>query len=156
MEFSGPVKMWHERVQAYKALIKWKEGRPSNGSNIIQTALWRGIENPRQLFLMQMKDAENICQACKCNLQATAPALRKNHLLMGYMESIRKKDKERRRAIKARMERKGKNNMWYFINRSQKDPRCGAFHRVQKMTGDTVMESSTQEETEQFIFEETE
>ncbi len=57
MEFRGPVKMWHEWVQAYKALIKWKEGRSSNGSNIIWTALWRGIENLRQLLLMQMKDA---------------------------------------------------------------------------------------------------
>ncbi len=60
MEFSGPVKMCHERVQAYKALIKWKEGRPRNGNDIIRMALWRGIKNLRQLLLKQMKDGGNI------------------------------------------------------------------------------------------------
>jgi len=39
MEFSGPVKLWHERVQAYKALIRWKTGNSCNSSNIIRTAL---------------------------------------------------------------------------------------------------------------------
>ncbi len=111
MEFSGLVKMWHEQFQAYKALIKWKEGRPGNGSNIIRTALRQGIENPIQLTLMQMKDAENICQARKRNLKATTPALCKNHLFIGYTESIKNKDKERGRAIKARMEREGNKKM---------------------------------------------
>ena len=51
MEFSGPVKLWHERVQAYKALNRWKMGRPCNNSNVIRTALRRGIENPREMSL---------------------------------------------------------------------------------------------------------
>ena len=156
MEFSGPVKLWHERVQAYKALIKWKEGRPCNGSNIIRTALQRGIENPRQMWLQQMKDSEKICRARKQNLRKTAAALRTNHLRTCYLEAERRQDKERARSIKARMEREGQKKMWYFISRSQKDPRCGSFHVVQKMEGDTVVESVGQEEAEDFIFDEAE
>ena len=47
LEFSGPVKLWHERLQAYKALIKWKTGNAWRGSNIIRTCLARGISNPK-------------------------------------------------------------------------------------------------------------
>ena len=46
--------------------------------------------------------------------------------------------------------------MWYFINRSQKDPRSGAFHFVQRVVDDVVEESTCQEETEDFIFGEAE
>ena len=46
--------------------------------------------------------------------------------------------------------------MWYFINRSQKDPRCGAFHFVQRVVDDVVQESTTQTSTEDYIFEEIE
>ena len=47
--------------------------------------------------------------------------------------------------------------MWYFINRSQKDPRLGAAHIVQCTTVDGNTEESThKEDTEDLIFEESE
>ena len=55
MEFSGPVKLWHECVQAYNALIRWKTGQPCNSSNIICTALQRGIEKPWEMLLEAMR-----------------------------------------------------------------------------------------------------
>ena len=64
------------------------------------------------------------------------------------------KDKVRVNGIKAKMEQEGNKKMWYFINRSQKDPYSSAPHFVQKMVGDKVVTSTTQEETEEFIFRE--
>ena len=37
LQFSGPVKLWHERMQAYQALVRWKKGNTKNDSNIIRT-----------------------------------------------------------------------------------------------------------------------
>ena len=99
---------------------------------------------------------ENVCRARKVNLRETTPALRQNHLHMQLVDAESKEQKERAKAVKAKMERERQCKMWFFINRSQKDPRCGAFHTVQRMEGDSVVESTSQEETEQFIFDETE
>ena len=46
--------------------------------------------------------------------------------------------------------------MWYFINQSQKDPRCGSFHQVQHVVDGQTQESRNQDDTEDYIFEETE
>ncbi len=63
------------------------------------------------------------------------------------MDVNQKKDKEQARAIRGKMKREGNAKIWYFINQSQQDPKCGAFHVVQKMEDDTVIESTNQEET---------
>jgi len=80
MESSGPLKLWHERMQAYKALIQWITGNSCNSSNIIRTALRRGIGNSRQLSLEQMKLNEKYCKARPCFLKDTAPQLCNDHL----------------------------------------------------------------------------
>ena len=48
--------------------------------------------------------------------------------------------------------------MWYFINRSQKDPRSKAVHIVQRVSAEdgTIEDSTTKEDTEDFIFAENE
>ena len=62
----------------------------------------------------------------------------------------------RARAIGATMEKERSGRMWYFINRSQKDPRCGSFYAVQRIVKGEVQESRTQEETKEFIHKEAE
>ena len=56
------------------------------------------------------------------------------------------------------MEREGQKKMWYFINRSQKDPRSKAVHIVQRVSAKdgTIEDSTTKEDTEDFIFAENE
>ena len=65
----------------------------------------------------------------------------------------RKQNREQRKRIQAKLHRKTSKKMWYFINRSQKNPRCGAFHFVQRVVDDVVQESTTQTSTEDYIFE---
>ena len=56
LQFSGPVKLWHERMQAYQALVRWKKGNTRNDSNIIRTALRWGIPNPQEMSLEKMEE----------------------------------------------------------------------------------------------------
>lgn len=75
LEFSPKVKLWHERVQAYKKLIRWKSGNARNGSNIIRSALRNGIPNPRELSLVEMERAVDFAKAQKRLLRGKAPEL---------------------------------------------------------------------------------
>ena len=156
MEFSEPVKLWHERVQAYKALIRWKTGCPCNSSNIIRTALRRGVENPREMTLDAMRQSEKYCKARRTNLRETAPELRRDFLRNQLVSAENRRDVEAARKVKSKMLREGSKKMWYFINRSQKDKRCSAFHFVQTEVDGQIYETSTQYETESSIFEEIE
>ena len=155
LEFSPQVKLWQERMWAYRALICWKKGLPGNHSNIIRTSIRRGIsDNPRQMTLEAMEAGLEYAKGRKRNLRELAPGLRKVHLRDRAMDAEHAKDTKRAKEIKAKMEREGNSKMWYFINRSQKDPRCGSFHLVQRMVDGEVQDSTCQEDTEDFIFEE--
>ena len=75
LQFSGPVKLWHERFQAYQALIRWKTGNAKNDSNIMRTALRRGIANPREMSLDMMKEGVAYVKDRKRSYKQTYPEL---------------------------------------------------------------------------------
>ena len=104
-----------------------------------------------------MNDALNFACAQKRILQGSAPELWKEHLNECLLKAEAAKDVERAKGIKSKMERESQKKMWYFINRSQKDPRSGAAHIVQRVdeNGDTE-DSTCKEDTEGFIFAENE
>ena len=80
LQFSGTVKLWCERMQAYQALVRWKKGNTKNNSNIIRTALRRGIPNPRAMSLEKMEEGVVYAKARKRVYQTTHPQLRQDHL----------------------------------------------------------------------------
>ena len=80
LQFSGPVKLWHQRIQAYQALVRWKKGNARNNSNIMRTALRQGIANPRQMTLQQMEEGTAGAKARKRTYRVTHPELRQGHL----------------------------------------------------------------------------
>ena len=87
LQFSGPVKLWHERMQAYQALVRWKKGNAKNDSNIIRTALRRGIPNPRSMSREQMEDGVEYAKARKRVYRTTHPQLRHEHLRERLMKA---------------------------------------------------------------------
>ena len=108
------------------------------------------------MALEEMERHAAYCCARKRLLQGGALFLRWTHLRNCLIEAHAKRDKKRARQIKEKMEREASGKMWYWINRSQKDRRCGSFHTVQRVVNGVVEESQTREETERFIFDETE
>jgi len=149
------VQLWHERMQTFQMLISWKKGN-SSSSNIIRRTLRQGVPYPRQMALEEMEAHAKYCKALKQQLKGGDSFLRYTHIHNCLIDAHTKKDKVRAQQIKAKMEKEANSKMWYWINRSQKDPRCSAFHVMQRVVGRVVQESDGQEETEDFIFEETE
>ena len=80
LQFIGTVKMWHERIQSYKALIRWKTGLTDNDSNTIRTALRRGIEDPRKMTFGKMKEGEEHAIAQKRTYRCTHSEVIKDYL----------------------------------------------------------------------------
>ena len=156
LQFSPEVKLWYKQMQAYKALLRWKRGN-AKISNIIRTALRRGIENPRALSIAQMEAAVKFTRAEYRAKKADHVELRRQHQRELIIAHEAKNKPEAAKRIKRQMDREGNEKMWYFIiNRAMKDPHRPAPHYKQRMVDGTAVESSSQSETEAFIFGETE
>ena len=156
LEFSGEVKLWHERMMAFNRLIKWRQGKVRNVSNLIRYAKRRGIENPKELSLEQLQAGVQYAKAQKRLRKGTASGLRREHLRECLLDAESKNQEDRARGIKATIQREKNAKMWYVINRSQKDPGGKSIHSVQKVVNGQVVDSTSKEETVQFIFGETE
>jgi len=118
LEFSPQVKLWQERMWAFKALIRWRKGLACNQTNVLRTAgrrLCRKFPNPRDMTLEEMEAGYEYCKGRKRLLRGTAPELRREHMHTRMMDAKAKKDKERVKAIKQKMARESGGKMWYFI-----------------------------------------
>ncbi len=105
----------------------------------------------------QLEEGYRYAKARKHQLRPTAPELRRNHLQECLIEADANNQPERARGIKNAIEREYQSRMWYWINRSQKDPRAKSILHPQKQLPDgSVVEATTKEEAEQMIFNETE
>ena len=105
-----------------------------------------------QLSLEQMQLSKQYYKAQRRLLKDTAPQLQKDYLCSQLLAAEKKHDKETMRRVQTKLQRETSKKMWYFINRSQNDPRCGAFHFVQRVVDGEVQELTTQESTEDYIF----
>ncbi len=55
--FSPTIQMWYDRILAYLQLIRMKEGKTKNPSNILQFARRQHIINPGKLTLEETRTA---------------------------------------------------------------------------------------------------
>jgi len=89
------VKLWHERMRAYKKLIHWTSGNTRNGSNIIRSTMKNGIPNSRELSLARMEQAVDFANAQNRLLRGKAPKLRKEDLRECLLKAEPSNDKAR-------------------------------------------------------------
>ena len=69
--------MW---IHAYLQLIRLKEGKASNASNIVRFAKRTHIERPAELTMEELEDGLQFCRIRKADLRQQAKGLRKVHL----------------------------------------------------------------------------
>jgi hypothetical protein len=79
-DFSPTIQMWYDRIHAYLQLIRLKEGKASNDSNILQFAKRTHIERPAEPTMEELEDGLQFCRIRKADLRQQAKGLRKVHL----------------------------------------------------------------------------
>ena len=55
-DFSPTIQMWYDRIHAYLQLIRLKEGKASNASNIVRFAKRTNIDRPAELSMEELED----------------------------------------------------------------------------------------------------
>jgi len=78
-DFSPTIKMWYDRILAYLQLIRLKEGKASNASNIVRFAKRTNIDRPAELSMEELVNGLQFCRIRK-ELRQQAKGLRKVHL----------------------------------------------------------------------------
>jgi hypothetical protein len=143
--------MWYDRIHAYLQLIRLKEGKASNASNILRVAKRTHIERPAELTMEELEDGLQFCRIRKAELRQQAKGLRKVHLRDCLVDAQSKRQNERAKAIKLKLHQEESKQMWYLIKRTVKDPHSPSVLKVQRVVEGNIEEYTFQEDVEQAI-----
>ena len=150
-DFSPTIQMWYDRIHVYLQLIRLKEGKASNASNIVRFAKQSHIERPAELTMKELEDGLQFCRIRKADLRQQAKGLRKVHLRDCLLDAQSKRQNERAKAIKLKLHREESKRMWYLIKRTVKDPHSPSVLKVQRVVEGKIKEHTVQEDVEQAI-----
>ncbi len=150
-DFSPTIQMWYDRIHAYLQLIRMKEGKTNNPSNILQFACQQHIANPGELTMTELQDGLQFARIRQSELRKQAKGLRKVHLRNCLIDSIEKKQKKRTAAIKQTINREESKRMWYLIKQTVKDPHSLSVIKVQRVIEGETQEYKVQEDVENAI-----
>jgi hypothetical protein len=131
--FSPTIQMWYDRIHAYLQLIRLKEGKASNASNIVRFAKRTHIERPAELTMEELEDGLQFCRIRKADLRQQAKGLRKVHLRDCLLDAQSKRQNKRAKAIKLKLHQEESKRMWYLIQRTVKDPHSPSVLKVQRV-----------------------
>ena len=154
--FSPTIKMWYERIHAYLQLIRLKEGKASNASNIVRFSKRTYIERPAELTMEELEDGLQFCRIRKADLRQQAKGLRKVHLKDCLLDAQSKRQNERAKAFKLKLHQEESKRMWYLIKikRTVIDPHSPSVLKVQRVVEGEIKEDMVQEDVEQTIQQE--
>jgi len=93
-DFSPTIQMWYDRIHAYLQLIRLKEGKASNASNIVRFAKRTHIERPAELTMEDLEDGLQFSRIRKADLRQQAKGLRKVHLRDCLLDAQSKRQNE--------------------------------------------------------------
>jgi hypothetical protein len=155
-DFSPTIQMWYDRIHTYLQLIRMKEGKTNNLSNILRFARRQHIANPGELTMKELQDGLQFAWIRQSELRKQAKGLRKVHLcncLIDLMEKKQKKKKQKKRtaAIKQTINREESKHMRYLIKRTVKDPHSQSVLKVQRVIEGKTQEYEVQEDVKNAI-----
>ena len=157
LEFSSEIKFWHERVNAWRAMSNLRKGNVRHRGHCYRNARSSNIENPKLASDKDIAEGLAYAKAKRKQLKLEAPALRRVQLKTNLLDAITRGDEVQARKLQKKITSERSRKMWFSINRSMKDARGCATMVVQKVMPDgTIVESTSQDNTEKMIFEETE
>ena len=137
-------------------LLKLKQGthKYMNRGNVRRNAKRRDIKTPAGLTVEEIQDALRYCRIRACDLRKQAKSLRKCHLRNCLVAAQEKRDKDRARAVKQKMDREENVKMWTNIKYVVKDPRSSQVLKVQRLEHGVVREYTNKEDIEKVVQEE--
>jgi len=138
--FSPTIQMWYDRIHAYLQLIRLKERKASNASNIVRFAKRTHIERPAELTMEEFEDGLQFCRIKKADLRQQAKGLCKVHLRDSLLDAQSKRQNKRAKAIKLKLHREESERMWYLIKRTVKDPHSPSVLKVQRVVEGEIKE----------------
>ena len=144
-------KMWYDCIHAYLQLIRLKEGKAKNISNILQFSRQQHIERPDKLTMEELKDGLQLARTRKADLRHQAKGLRKVHFRDCLIVAQSKRKHKRVVEIKQRCNCDDSKQIWYLIKRTVKDPHSPSDLRVQRVVEGKVKEYTAQDEVEHAI-----
>jgi hypothetical protein len=150
-DFRPTIQMWYDRIHAYLQLIRLKEGKVSNASNIVRFAKRTHIERPAELIMEELEGGLQFCRIRKADLRQQAKGLRKVHLRDCLLDAQSKRQNKRAKAIKLKLHREESKMMRYLIKRTVKDPHSPSILKVQRVVEGEIKEYTVQEDIEQAI-----
>ena len=134
-----------------------KRGRVRHKGHCYRNARTADIKEPKMASDKDIEEGLSYAKAMRKKLKLEAPAIRRLEQKTNLLDAITKGDEAKAKALQRRIERENDRRMWFGINRSMKDARGRATMIVQKVMPDgTTVESTSQDDTERMIFEETE
>jgi len=116
-DFSPTIHMWYD---AYLQLIRLKEGKAPNASNIVRFAKRTHIERHAELMIEELEDGLQFCRIRKADLRQQAKGLRKVHLRDCLLDAQSKRQNKQAKTIKLKLHREASKRMWYLIQRTVK------------------------------------
>jgi hypothetical protein len=149
--FSPTIQMWYDRIHVYLQLIRLKEGKASNASNIVRFAKRTHIKRPAELTKEELEDGLQFCRIRKADLRQQAKGLRKVHLRDCLLDAQSKRQNKCAKAIKLKLHQEENKRMWYLIKRTVKDPHSPSVLKVQRVVEGEIKEYTVQEDVEQAI-----
>ena len=109
--FSPTIKMWYDRSHMFLQLIRLKEGKASNASNIVRFAKQTHIGRPAELTMEELEVGLQFCRIRIADLRQQARGLCKVHLRDCLLDAQLKRQKERAKAIKLILHREESKRM---------------------------------------------
>jgi hypothetical protein len=150
-DFSTTIQMWYDRIYAYLQLIRMKEGKTNNPSNILQFVRRQHIANPGELTMKELQDSLQFARIRQSELRKQAKGLRKVHLRIFLINLMEKNQKKRTAAIKQTINREESKRMWYLIKWTVKDPHSPGILKVQRVIEGKTQEYKVQEDVKNVI-----
>jgi hypothetical protein len=153
--FSPEASVWIRRRQVYESILRYKQGKIRNRSNLRRSAQRCGIKRPLSLTWQEVKERLKVCEE-KCDYFCKhGHAYRRRHLQNRLSVARAKKNKEAEQKILEIIQRERERAFWRRLNYTMSRRSGKSIRRVQVRQEDgTVLEATTQREVEQAIWSE--
>jgi hypothetical protein len=151
--FSPPVQFWYDKIHAYQALIRLKEGKHPgmNHAHVCRTALRKSIPDPKLLTIEKCKEGIRLAKLQQRAIKANEIRLWQSHLANCLQTAVERGDDVKQREIKTQMRAEHNKRVWGSINRVTQ-PRLGrTCLQTQETVDGLVITHTSQAAVEQSI-----